>query len=177
TRSQLDSTEDAPRPSTPGESSGRRGRPRRVDDAPGPADLPPPPQLGDFLQAFPGLVQAFQQQGQAQAALFARLEGGDPQDRARGVPMMEQFRRMGPPSFSGEGAPSVAESWIRETEKIFRAIRCPEEDRVPLASFMLQDRADVWWNSTLRTDFLGREDVRWPEFLVAFRRRFFPAHV
>ncbi|MQL78465.1 hypothetical protein Taro_010885, partial [Colocasia esculenta] len=39
-----------------------------------------------------------------------------------GVPMMERFRRMTPPFFKGESDPILAESWLRETEKIFRAI-------------------------------------------------------
>src|SRR5262249_1780871 len=91
--------------------------------------------------------------------------------------MMERFRRMGPPSFKGESNPDVAESWIRETEKIFRAIRCPKEDKVNLAAFTLQDRADVWWTSSLRTVFQNRVDIAWDEFLAVFREKFFPRHV
>ncbi|MQL92707.1 hypothetical protein Taro_025327, partial [Colocasia esculenta] len=67
--------------------------------------------------------------------------------------MMERFRRMTPPFFKGESDPVLAESWLRETEKIFRAIRCAEEERVTLATYMLQERADVWWSSMLRTQF------------------------
>src|SRR5262249_17975645 len=74
-------------------------------------------------------------------------------DRSYGATIMERFRRMWPPFFKGESDPDVAEIWIRETEKIFRAIRCPEEDKVNLATFTLQDRADVWWTSALRTIF------------------------
>ena len=51
---------------------------------------------------------------------------------------MERFKRMTPPSFKGESDPLMAESWLRETEKIFRAIRCPDEDKVTLATYMLQ---------------------------------------
>src|SRR5262249_36392540 len=91
--------------------------------------------------------------------------------------MMEQFRRMGPPSFKGESSPDVAESWIRETEKIFRAIRCSEEDKVTLATFTLQDRVDVWWTSSLRTVFQNMMDITWDEFLAVFRERFFPRHI
>ncbi|MQL94294.1 hypothetical protein Taro_026946, partial [Colocasia esculenta] len=81
-----------------------------------------------------------------------------------GVPMMERFRRMTPPFFKGESDPIHTESWLRETEKIFRALRCAEEERVTLATYMLQakidfkelmgvERADVWWSSVLRTQF------------------------
>ena len=51
---------------------------------------------------------------------------------------MERFKRMAPPSFKGESDPLMAESWMRETEKIIRAIRCPDEDKVTLATYMLQ---------------------------------------
>jgi hypothetical protein len=51
---------------------------------------------------------------------------------------MERFKAMTPPSFKGESQPLVAESWMREMEKLFRAIKCDEEDKVRLASYMLQ---------------------------------------
>jgi len=51
---------------------------------------------------------------------------------------MERFKRMLPPSFKGESDPLLVESWMREIEKIFRAIRCADEDKVTLATYMLQ---------------------------------------
>ncbi|MQM12805.1 hypothetical protein Taro_045724, partial [Colocasia esculenta] len=39
-----------------------------------------------------------------------------------GVSMMERFRRMTPPFIKGGSDPILAESWLRETEKIFHAI-------------------------------------------------------
>ncbi|MQL92719.1 hypothetical protein Taro_025348 [Colocasia esculenta] len=58
---------------------------------------------------------------------------------------MERFKRMAPPSFKGESQPLLAESWMREIEKIFRAIRCAEEDKVSLATYMLQIGAYRWF--------------------------------
>uniref|UniRef100_A0A1D1YQI9 Brain-specific angiogenesis inhibitor 1-associated protein 2-like protein 2 n=1 Tax=Anthurium amnicola TaxID=1678845 RepID=A0A1D1YQI9_9ARAE len=150
-------------------------------------DFPPPPELGSFLQFPPKLVEAFQIQAQNQRALQAQFQNGnagaadqqrlaDP-GRENGASSMVRFKKMGPPSFKGESEPDVAENWIRETEKIFAAIRCPEEDKVVMATFTLQERADVWWSSTLRTRFAGRGDVSWREFLVAFREKFFPEHI
>ncbi|MQM17824.1 hypothetical protein Taro_050803 [Colocasia esculenta] len=67
-----------------------------------------------------------------------------PQAQDHGGPsIMERFKRMSPPSFKGERDPLLAESWMREIEKIFRAIRCAEDDKVTLATYMLQERADV----------------------------------
>ncbi|MQM03412.1 hypothetical protein Taro_036194, partial [Colocasia esculenta] len=55
-----------------------------------------------------------------------------------GSSIIERFKRMAPPSFKGESQPFLAESWMREVEKIFRTIMCAEEDKVSLATYMLQ---------------------------------------
>ncbi|MQM04148.1 hypothetical protein Taro_036942 [Colocasia esculenta] len=109
----------------------------------GPTVLPPPPPVdyGLFMQ---GLVQAMQTQAQTQAALQAQLQAQAqalapvPQENGHGGPsIMERFKRMAPPSFKGESQPLLAESWMREVEKIFWAIRCAEDDKVSLATYML----------------------------------------
>ncbi|MQL77444.1 hypothetical protein Taro_009851 [Colocasia esculenta] len=47
-----------------------------------------------------------------------------PQEHGHGGPsIMERFKRMAPPSFKGESQPLLVESWMREVEKIFWAIR------------------------------------------------------
>ncbi|MQM11344.1 hypothetical protein Taro_044251 [Colocasia esculenta] len=63
-----------------------------------------------------------------------------PQEHGHGgSSIMERFKRMAPPSFKGESQPLLAESWMREIEKIFQAIRCAQEDKVSLATYMLQE--------------------------------------
>ncbi|MQL94533.1 hypothetical protein Taro_027189 [Colocasia esculenta] len=51
---------------------------------------------------------------------------------------MERFKRMLPLTFKGESDPLLAESWMSEIEKTFRAIRCADDDKVTLATYMLQ---------------------------------------
>ncbi|MQL94888.1 hypothetical protein Taro_027550 [Colocasia esculenta] len=138
-------------------SRGRRGAQSREDEhrreergeqqapAPqGPTVLPPPPPMdyGVFMQ---GLVQAMQTQAQTQAALQAQLQAHAqalapaPQEHGHGGPsIMERFKRMASPSFKGESQPLLAERWMRKVEKIFRAFRCAEEDKVSLATYMFQ---------------------------------------
>ncbi|MQM18823.1 hypothetical protein Taro_051820 [Colocasia esculenta] len=157
-------------------SRGRRGAHAREDEqrredrdeqqapAPqGPTVLPPPPPVdyGVFMQ---GLAQA---------------PAPVPQEHGHGGPsIMQRFKRMAPPSFNGESQPLLAESWMREIEKIFRAIRCAEEDKLSLATYMLQERADVWWASLLRTKFEdGAVEVAWDEFVRLFRAKFIPEHI
>ncbi|MQM13006.1 hypothetical protein Taro_045927, partial [Colocasia esculenta] len=110
----------------------------------GPTVLPPPP-LVDYRVLMQGLVQAMQTQAQTQAALQAQLQAYAlektpiPQEHGHGGPsIMERFKRMAPPSFKGESQPLLPESWMREVEKIFWAIRCAEEDEVSLTTYMLQ---------------------------------------
>ncbi|MQL71561.1 hypothetical protein Taro_003899 [Colocasia esculenta] len=68
----------------------------------------------------------------------------------------------------GECDSLLAESWMRETEKIFQSIRCTEDDKVTLATYMLQERVDMWWSSLLRTLFEdGSVEVGWDEFALS----------
>ncbi|MQL70984.1 hypothetical protein Taro_003306, partial [Colocasia esculenta] len=145
----------------------------------GPVHSPPPPvDYGVFMQ---GLVQAMQTQAHTQATLQAQLEAQQAQVPAQdhgGPSIMERFKRMLPPSFKGESDPLLAESWMREIEKIFRAIRCADEDKMVLMNGVLQERADVWWASLLRTRSEdGAVDVAWDEFVRLFRAKFVPEYI
>ncbi|MQM03172.1 hypothetical protein Taro_035949 [Colocasia esculenta] len=102
-----------------------------------------------------------------------------PQGHDHGGPsIMERFKRMAPPSFKGESQPFLAESWMREIEKIFRAIWRAEKDKVSLATYMLQERAAVWWSSLLRTQCEDSVvEIAWDEFMRLFRAKFVPEHI
>ena len=57
-------------------------------------------------------------------------------------------------------------------------MRCPEEEKVNLAVYMLQERADCWWQSLQRSIFSEREDfISWEEFLEVFKGKYFFEHV
>ncbi|MQL77603.1 hypothetical protein Taro_010016 [Colocasia esculenta] len=104
--------------------------------------LPPPPPSVDYGALMQGLVHAMQTQAQTTVALQAQVQV-QAQALAQeagfgGVSMMERFKRMTTPLFKGESDPILVESWLRETDNIFRAIRCAEEERVTLAAYMLQ---------------------------------------
>ncbi|MQM12708.1 hypothetical protein Taro_045624 [Colocasia esculenta] len=102
------------------------------------------------------------QQAQAQVPVPQAQDHGGPS-------IMERFKRMSPPSFKWESDPLLAESWMREIEKIFRAIRCAEDDK---------ERADVWWSSMLCTRFEdGTVEVGWDEFVRLFRAKFVLEHI
>ncbi|MQM07383.1 hypothetical protein Taro_040223 [Colocasia esculenta] len=117
-----------------------------------------------------GLVQAMQTQAHTQAALQAQAQVPVPQAQDHGGPsIVERFKRKLPPSFKGESDPLLVESWMREIEKILQVVRCADEDKVTLATYMLQERADVCWASSLRTRFEDEAiDVAWDKFVRLF---------
>ncbi|XP_056683826.1 uncharacterized protein [Spinacia oleracea] len=81
-----------------------------------------------------------------------------------------------PPYFQGEEDPSILENWIREFDKLFEAIGCPEEERIPSATYYLKAEADIWW-STSRDDLVAGHGFNWEAFKDAMRDRFYPEHV
>ncbi|MQM00140.1 hypothetical protein Taro_032869, partial [Colocasia esculenta] len=128
------------------EGEQRRDEPRREDQGEQQAPAPQGPMLPPPSPAHT--------QAALQAQLEAQAQVPVPQAQNHGGPsFMERFKRMSPPSFKGESNPLLAESCMREIEKFFQAIRCAEDDKVTLTTYMLQERADVWWSSLLRTRF------------------------
>ncbi|MQL77244.1 hypothetical protein Taro_009643, partial [Colocasia esculenta] len=109
-----------------------------------------------------------------------------PQKHGHGCPsIMERLKRMVSPCFKGESQPLLAESWMREVEKIFHAIKCAEEDKVRLETYLLQRSAnpssgsdsspsDKEARKVARVYALAREDVEQvenvTEGLVATRK-------
>ena len=72
---------------------------------------------------------------------------------------IEQFRKMGPPSFLGNPDPTEAETWIMQMEKIFDVVGCTEVQKVSFASFMLKGEAEHWWRSTKKTLSLEKDEI------------------
>ncbi|MQM06228.1 hypothetical protein Taro_039048, partial [Colocasia esculenta] len=124
------------------------------------------------LESSPGRLAGVSVQTWMPTLILASSDAQAPAQDHGGPSIMERFKRMAPPSFKGESDPLMAESWMRETKKIFRAIRCPNEDKVTLATYMLQ------WSSLLRTRFEdGAVDVVWDAFVRLFRAKFVPEHI
>jgi len=69
----------------------------------------------------------------------------------------DRFMRQHPPTFLGQYDAEAAEEWIFTMQKIFRAIGCPPESRVGLATYVLGGAASNWWRSTSAVVFADRE--------------------
>ncbi|XP_059596454.1 uncharacterized protein LOC109123295 [Vitis vinifera] len=84
----------------------------------------------------------------------------------------DDFKKLGPPYFSGTSDPTEAEAWIMKIEKFFNVIDCSEEQKASYAAFMLDKEADHWWRMTKRL----LEDQRLivcSQFWEAFYKKYF----
>ncbi|KAK1258538.1 hypothetical protein QJS04_geneDACA023541 [Acorus gramineus] len=88
--------------------------------------------------------------------------------------MYDTFMRMAPPLFYGTTDPMIAEEWLFLLEKTFRAIKCQEEDRVPLTLFRLAGDAELWWRMVERTQ---TSSITWERFVQLFNEKYFPEAV
>ena len=66
------------------------------------------------------------------------------------------------------------ENKIREFDKLFDAIVCPENLRAHNVVYYLRDEADLWWKQR-KEDLLEDPDFGWDEFKDALRTKFYPA--
>ncbi|KAL0534025.1 hypothetical protein IC582_028302 [Cucumis melo] len=65
--------------------------------------------------------------------------------------------------------------WLSSLETIFRYMKCPEDQKVQCAVFMLTDRGTAWWETTER--MLGGDvsQIMWQQFKESFYAKFFSA--
>ncbi|KAL0533871.1 hypothetical protein IC582_028142 [Cucumis melo] len=65
--------------------------------------------------------------------------------------------------------------WLSSLETIFRYMKCPEDQKVQCAVFVLTDRGTAWWETTER--MLGGDvsQITWQQFKESFYAKFFSA--
>lgn len=57
---------------------------------------------------------------------------------------VERFCCMRPPKFHDTSNPMEAKAWLMQIKKIFKALNCPEDQKVNLATFILRGEAEHW---------------------------------
>ncbi|KAH7564847.1 hypothetical protein JRO89_XS09G0039700 [Xanthoceras sorbifolium] len=87
--------------------------------------------------------------------------------------VVEQFRKLQPPSFEGTTNPLDFEEWIRELEKVFDFINCTDEQKVSCAAFMLKGDAGHWWEMTKRGHNTSNNPITWTRFKELFNEKYF----
>ncbi|KAA0051522.1 ty3-gypsy retrotransposon protein [Cucumis melo var. makuwa] len=89
---------------------------------------------------------------------------------------LRDFRKYNPTTFNGSlEDPTRAQLWLSSLETIFRYMKCPEDQKVQCAVFMLTDRGTAWWETTER--MLGDDvsQITWQQFKESFYAKFFSA--
>ncbi|XP_056696340.1 uncharacterized protein [Spinacia oleracea] len=90
--------------------------------------------------------------------------------------MFERLAKVKPPYFKGQADPTFLENWIREFEKLFWVVNCPENMKIGQAVLYLKDEADLWWKEN-GTRLSVVEGFNWDSFVVALREKFYPPFI
>ncbi|XP_052725926.1 uncharacterized protein LOC128194383 [Vigna angularis] len=90
---------------------------------------------------------------------------------------LESFLQHHPAKFSGKGLPDEADQWLRDIEKIFNAKRCPDENRLAYAEYLLTGEASHWWTSARAILADARQPITWEVFRTKFYEEYFPDSV
>ncbi|KAA0054782.1 gag protease polyprotein [Cucumis melo var. makuwa] len=87
---------------------------------------------------------------------------------------LRNFRKYNSTTFDGSlEDPTRAQLWLSSLETIFRYMKCPEDQKVQRAVFMLTDRGTAWWETIER--MLGGDvgQITWQQFKESFYAKFF----
>ena len=79
---------------------------------------------------------------------------------------------MTPPIFLGGPNFLEVENWMEEIKKILDVMAVPEERRGSLASFMLRDEADNWWDMIKTSQDVTK--MVWMQFEELLLSNYFP---
>ncbi|XP_052730114.1 uncharacterized protein LOC128195751 [Vigna angularis] len=90
---------------------------------------------------------------------------------------LESFLQHHPAKFSGKGIPDEADQWLRDIEKIFNAKRCPDENRLAYAEYLLTGEASHWWSSARAILTDAQQPITWEVFRGKFYEEYFPDSV
>ena len=79
---------------------------------------------------------------------------------------IERMAKYRPMDFLGkkDDEPSMAENWLKRTERMLRQMHCTPEENLECATSLLQDEACQWWLSVTRT--APPEGITWEFFLT-----------
>jgi len=86
--------------------------------------------------------------------------------------MFKRFTSHHPSVYDGTPDPKTFEGWIKGIEKLFDALRCPEEWKVGFAVFYLKDKADLWWATVRKRQREPR--FGWGKFKEMIKDNFYP---
>ena len=89
-----------------------------------------------------------------------------------GSALLQKFLKLHPPVFKGEVDPVGAEGWLKKLTKIFEAMQVPDEKKLILVPYLLEDNVDYWWDMITRTEVM--DTMSWGGFEKLFLAKYFP---
>ncbi|KAK2410028.1 cleavage and polyadenylation specificity factor subunit [Trifolium repens] len=111
---------------------------------------------------------------QSHAMAQRDLEKREREIIAAGSRLLSSFNHQTPPKFNGEEGPETADLWLQSVERIFGAIRCPEGEKVVLATYQLLGGSEYWWRNTRLIMENVHEELSWENFKRRFLAKYFP---
>ncbi|KAA0055408.1 gag-protease polyprotein [Cucumis melo var. makuwa] len=73
--------------------------------------------------------------------------------------------------------PTKAQMWLTSIEKIFRYMKCPDDQKVQCVVFFLEDRGTAWWEIAERMLGGNVSKITWEQLKESFYAKFFSANV
>ena len=140
------------------------------DDIPPPPEALPPMSIEGLYRYLGTLVGLVERQTRATGS------NGQGQFSSTRSSSFHDFKKLGPPYFSGTSDLTEAEAWIMKIEKFFAVVDCSEEQKASYAAFILDKEADHWWCMTKRL-LEDQGPIVWSQFREAFYKKYFPDSV
>ncbi|XP_057485865.1 uncharacterized protein LOC130772143 [Actinidia eriantha] len=90
---------------------------------------------------------------------------------APGIPTIQQFCNLMPPTFEGTTDPEVAMMrWLQEIRKTYTVFPCTDAQKVSFAAYIFVGEAHEWWLLTSERE----PNMNWERFQVVFDDKYFP---
>lgn len=86
---------------------------------------------------------------------------------------IKRLKALGATTFARTTDPADAEGWMNVLEKCFKVMRCLDDRKVELATFLLKKEADYWWR-TFESQYHDTNEINWNEFKNAFYEKYYP---
>ncbi|XP_020243711.1 uncharacterized protein LOC109821969 [Asparagus officinalis] len=103
--------------------------------------------------------------------LVAHNRQRDEQRQVARLGNVSDFRKLNPQHFAGTEGGYEAEMWLQTMDRLLRAAKIPDEDRVDIVQLQLSNIARTWWDA--EEEKLPKP-VSWETFQESFLEAFFP---
>ncbi|XP_070050829.1 uncharacterized protein [Nicotiana tomentosiformis] len=87
---------------------------------------------------------------------------------------LQEFLKLKSPKFTGSDNLADTQSFLDGTLKALRALECSSERVVELATYKLEDMANIWYENVLLGRPAGAAPLTWDEFTKLFMNYFLP---